>query len=55
MTPKRHNWSIRPIYVPNFINERIIVFAQWSGNKNMKPGRPPACPCALWTDIIFSY
>ena len=31
MTPKRHNQSTRHKYVPNFINESLIVFAQWSG------------------------
>ena len=47
MTPKRHNWSIRPKYVPNFINISLIVCAQWSGNESVTPARR--------TDIIFSH
>ena len=42
MTPKRHNKSIKPNCVPNFINECIIVFAQWSGNESVTPTRSPA-------------
>ena len=45
MTPKRHNYSTRYKFVLNFINESLIVFAQWSGNESVTPARR--------TDIIF--
>ena len=35
MTPKRHNWSIKPKYVPNLLNECIAVFAQCFGNESV--------------------
>ena len=41
MTPKRHNQSIRHKYMPNFINEILIVFAQWSRNESVTPSRRP--------------
>ena len=41
ITPKRHNQSIRPKYVPIFINVNLIVCTQWSGNESVTPARPP--------------
>ena len=42
MTPKRHNYGIRPKYMPNFVNENLIVFAQCPRKETVTPSRPPA-------------
>ena len=50
MTPKRQ--SIRPKYVPNFINKSLIVCSQWSGNESVTPSRPTARPPAGRTSFF---
>ena len=44
MTPKRHNQSIRPKYMPNFINVRNTTYNSFCTvvQKRKRDARPPA-------------